>query len=107
VTVRSRQPELQRSRPPRPRGQGRREAEKAARQTVKDAKRLAADEVFRSANGRDLVETVAACKDLVRKPIETAAEPAWHAAGNATGPGWTDELRARVITNLTDSLARQ
>lgn len=81
-----------------------RAAEKAARQAVKDAKRLASDEVFRASSG-DRVETVAALKDLIRKPVETDAELAWYKAGKHN---WDDtEAAARVIRNLTDILAGQ
>ena len=48
-----------------------RQAEKDARQAAKDAKRLAADEVFRSpATLNDRVETVAACKEVLRYEVE-------------------------------------
>lgn len=86
-----------------------RDAEKAARQAVKDAKRLTAGEVFRTRYGPDRVETVAACKDLIRKPVETAAELAWFRSPAATpaNKGWDEESRARMIRNLADRLVQQ
>jgi len=85
-----------------------REAAKAAKDAVKNVKRLAAAEVFRTRYHRDPVETVAACKDLIRKPIETAAELAWYRSP-AAGAKWQGNLDARdnVIRNVTDFLAQQ
>lgn len=85
-----------------------RQAEKDARQAVKNAKRLAADEVFRTRYMNDRVETVAACKDIIRKAIDTAEElkvivtPAFA----KIWIGDSDQL-ARYVGNVTDNLSRQ
>jgi hypothetical protein len=84
-----------------------RQAEKAARQAVKDAKRLADDQVFRTADGRDRVETVAACKDLIRKPIETHAELAWYRSLSPATPGWDEESLTRRVMNIERHLEEQ
>ena len=66
------QPQVPRPRPPRPRGPAAKAAEKDARQAAKDAKRLAADEVFRVGRGQfgERIETVAACKEVLRYEVE-------------------------------------
>ena len=85
-----------------------RQAEKLVRQAVKDAKRLAADEVFRTTDGRNRIETVAACKELVRKPLHTTAELAhYRRMDPATAPGWSEESLTRVTGNIERMLASQ
>ncbi len=83
-----------------------REAEKAQRNAARDAKRLAPAEVFRTRWMNDRVETVAACKDLIRKPEETTAELAWYRS-DADKPGWTPERLADHIVRMEESLRDQ
>ena len=88
--------------------QAARQAERDERANAKAAKRLAADEVFKTEYMRDRVETVAACKDVIRKAVDTAEElkvimtPAF--AVRWTGDS---EQLARYIANVTDNLGRQ
>lgn len=84
-----------------------RQAEKDARNDAKAAKRLAEHEVFRTSYNRDRVETVAACKDIIRKAIDTAEE-----LKVITTPefakGYSDpEFLTRLISNVTDHLGQQ
>lgn len=88
--------------------QAARQAEKDARNEAKAAKRLAEDEMFKTIYNRDRVETVAACKELIRKAVDTTEElrvirtPAY--AARWTGD--SDQL-VRLIINVTDYLAQQ
>jgi hypothetical protein len=86
--------------------QAARQAEKDARQAVKDAKRLADDEVFRTCYMNDRVETVAACKELIRRAIETKVELDHHTRSGAA-PGFDAEAWARLLRSIGDNLVQQ
>jgi hypothetical protein len=68
---------------------GEREAAKAARQAVKDAKQLTEAEQFRASNG-DHVETVARCKELIRQAVEQAVQLEWYM--NEAPKTWTGTM---------------
>jgi hypothetical protein len=82
-----------------------RTAEKDARATAQAAKRLTEAEQFKT-TGRygERVETVAACKALIRKASQALAELEWTRANGSRV--WTDpEALARVTSNREDNLA--
>lgn len=88
--------------------QAERAAEKDARATAKAAKQLAPAEQFKT-KGRygERVETVAKCKELVRRAVELEVEVDYWtqvAAGTRSAPGWTPELLTNRRRNLADSL---
>lgn len=85
--------------------QAARQAEKDARNLVKASKNLAADERFRTVYMNDRVETVAGCKEVVRRAIDTAEELKVISTPEfaASYPGDI----ARFVSNVTDNLGRQ
>jgi len=91
----------------------RRAAEKDARAAVQAAKRLAPSEVFRT-TGRfsDRIETVAACKELIRKAVEAEVELEWSQSEAAerspqfqASPAVLHNIRANRIERLADAQA--
>lgn len=93
--------------------QAARQAEKDARARTISAKRLAPGEVFRT-TGRfgERIETVAACKDVIRKAVEQAVEVEYYAddAHMTAKMGWADaaqvaQFRANIASNLADMQA--
>jgi hypothetical protein len=85
------------------RTKGERDAARAERQAVRDAKQLAGDEQFRTEGPHgELVTTVAACKDLIRAAIEAEVEAEWYATPAAAAK-WQDAGRlAQVRANLAE-----
>jgi hypothetical protein len=89
----------------RERTRGEREAAKAERDESKARKRLTAAEQFRTSYDRDLVETVAACKDLIRRAIEQQIGLEYYSRPSAAEE-WQGnrESFTRIRRNIASSL---
>lgn len=88
--------------------QAARQAEKDERANAKAAKRLLPGEVFRTSYNRDLVETVATCKDIIRQAVD-CAEELKVISTTKFATTWTGDMEqlARFISNVTGILAQR
>ena len=71
-------------------------AKTVTRDDKKLAKRLLPSEVFRTSYGLDRVETVALCKELIRRAVETKVELEHHQR-YGMAPGFDAEAWARLL----------
>lgn len=87
--------------------QAERQAEKDERAAKQAAKRLSPGEVFKT-TGRhgERIETVAACKELIRKAVEAVVELEWINSGERARSGYaTPDVLARMRANRAERLA--
>jgi len=84
-----------------------RDARKAEIATARALKNLTGAEQFRTRYNGDRVETVAACKALIRKAIETQVEAEWTSTDEYAKVYTDQEMAARHRANIASNLEQE